>query len=100
MKVRFAPQAVRDLQRIADWIARDDPDAAARVLATLRAKAEGIGEMPLAFSAYRGGAALGFRSRVHGSYLIVYRVTDHVGIARIVHGARDRDSLLAEQSDD
>lgn len=100
MKVRFAPQAARDLERIADWIARVDPAAAARVIGTLREKAAGIGEMPLAFPAFRGGEALGFRSRVHGSYLIVYRVTDHVDIARIVHGARDRDSLITELSDD
>lgn len=96
MKVRFAPQAVRDLERIADWIAHADPDAATRLFKVLREKAEGLGEMPLAFPVYRGGEALGFRSRVHGSYLILYQVTDHVRIARIVHGVRDRAQLLTE----
>lgn len=40
----------------------------------------------------------GIRIAVHGKYLIVYRVRDEaMQVLRIVHGARDLDTLFEEE---
>ena len=39
-------------------------------------------------------AASGVRRRVHGNYLIVYRVQDRRVVLHILHGARDYAAVL------
>lgn len=52
-------------------------------------------ESPQVFPMVPRYAYLGIRSRLYGNYLIFYRPDDaEVRIVRVLHGARDYDSLL------
>ncbi len=90
MQVRFSRRAVRDLEEIADYVARDRPRAAMALVGRLRKAASDIAYGPLAHPLWMDLPDLGLRKRVSGPYLIFYRVErDTVFIARIVHGSRN-----------
>jgi toxin ParE1/3/4 len=89
MLVIWSPQAIADLQEIWSYIAEDNPQAASKVVAGIRAKAEYLSRFP-----QLGRPAHGKRMRhllvVGTRYFIVYRLTKaSVEIARVIHGARD-----------
>ena len=93
-KVIVGRVALRDLDGIRDFIARDDPAAAVLFSGKLLDHAEGLRAFP-----DRGGHLKerpGARFSVVGSYLIVDRM-DHaaetVRILRFWHGARERRHL-------
>ena len=93
-KVIVGRVALRDLEGIRDFIARDDPAAAVSFCGKLLGHAEGLRVFP-----ERGGHLKerpGARFSVVGSYLIVYRI-DHaaetVRVLRFWHGARERRHL-------
>lgn len=95
MKVRFARAAERDLEDIGDWIARDDPDAAARFTAELEGKARQIADVPFAFPAVGAPAGSKLRKRSYRGYIIYYRVgRTAVTIVGFVHQSRDQAALL------
>ena len=93
-KVIIGHVALRDLEGIRDFIARDDPAAAVSFGAKLLSHAEGLRMFP-----DRGGHLKerpGARFSVVGSYLIVYRVdqaAETVRVLRFWHGARERRHL-------
>jgi toxin ParE1/3/4 len=93
-KVIVGRVAFRDLERIRDFIARDDPAAAISFCGKLLDHAEGLRRFP-----QRGGHLRerpGARFSVCGSYLIIYRVNEldeTVRILRFWHGARERRRL-------
>ena len=81
--------AEADLADIWVEIATDDIDTADQFIERLRTLAQKLAEQPLMG---RERPELGKDVRVfpHGQYLLIYRLTAHgVGIARVVHGARD-----------
>jgi len=86
--------ALRDLYRIRDFIARDNPAVAVSFCQKLLDRAEALREFP-----ERGGHLRerpGARFSVVGSYLIVYRVDQAAATVRILrfwHGARERRRL-------
>ena len=95
MKFIVAPAAERDLREIADRIARDDPDIAARFVAQIEARARELIETPLAFPHVPHLRHLDVRKRGYGDYLILYRVNrGTLRILRIVHGRRDYAALF------
>jgi plasmid stabilization system protein ParE len=54
-----------------------------------------LGGMPLAFPLLPNWEDRGVRRRVHGNYLIFYRVhQDQVQVLHILHGAQDYESTL------
>ncbi len=81
--------AADDLERICDYIARDNPEAARRVA---KAIFDGCGQLKV--TPYLGRASSrmpGRRELVFSSlpYIAVYQVTEHaVEISRIFHGAQ------------
>ena len=98
-RVRWRRTARDDLQKLARWIARDNPDAAHRLIDAARAAADMLAELP------RLGPGGRFRSRglaririwpIRGfdKILMIY-TSDRGGIdiLRVVHGARDLDGL-------
>lgn len=93
-KVTVGRGALRDLDGIRDFIARDDPAAAVSFCRKLLDQAEGLRLFP-----DRGGHLKerpGARFSVVGSYLIVYRIdsaAETVRILRFWHGARERRRL-------
>ena len=86
---RLSPAAERDLEEIADFIAADDPVAAARVIDDIEAACELVATHP-GVGRPRDEIALGVLSFPVGSYVLFYRPgRSTVGIARVLHGRRD-----------
>lgn len=95
MRVELSAEAERDLETIGDHISRDNPGRALSFLRELRAKCLALAELPNGFPLVRRYEALGVRGRVHGNYLIFYRVeADRIVVLHIRHGATDYASIL------
>ena len=95
MKFCIGRVAERDLQEIGDWVARDNPDAAARFTAELEDKARKIASMPFGFPAVGSSARGALRKRSYRGYIIYYRVgRTTVTIVRILRHSRDQTALL------
>ena len=95
MIVHLSAEAEADLEAIGDFIARDNPVRALAFLHELREICRGLADMPARFPLVPRYAALGVRRRVHGDYLIFYRIEPaKVVILHILHGARDYGAVL------
>mgnify|MGYP002784467497 CR=1 FL=1 len=95
MIIVFTDEAERDLEAIGDYIARDNPLRAISFIGELRDVCLGLASFPERFPLVPRYAALNVRRRVHGSYLIFYRVeADRVAIIHILHGAQDYEAIL------
>lgn len=99
MKVRYTAAALKDLRDIGRFIAVDSPMNARKFVARLEAACAVLGDAPLIFPKIARFADLDLRRKVYRDYLIFYQVTDVVMIFRIIHGARDYDSLLRTEAD-
>ena len=93
-RIIIAPEARNDLDAILSYIAQDNPDAAKKLLATLKDK------FVLLASSPRIGMLkktlqpdiLGFPI---GNYVIFYReIQNGIEVARVLHGARDIERLF------
>ena len=88
MKLRYERGALADLDEIFAYIAQDNRDAAARLVARIEQVAARIAETPYLGEATRKSR---FRRFPVGNYLIVYEVgQDEVVIHYVRHGARRR----------
>jgi addiction module RelE/StbE family toxin len=97
MIVEFSDEAESDLEQIADDIARDNPRRALSFVQELRSKCEALAPNPSAFSLVPRYESYGIRRRVHGNYLIFYRVrAEQVVIVHVLHGASDYAAVLFE----
>lgn len=77
---------------------RDDPTAAIRLARELRAACLGLARFPDRFARVPRFEKYGIRHRVHGNYLIFYRVdAERVIVIHILHGAMDYSALLFPQ---
>mgnify|MGYP000883085873 CR=1 FL=1 len=95
MIVRLSAEAEYDLEAIGDFIARDNPARALSFLQELRSKCLGLADMPERYPLVPRFETNGVRRRVHGDYLIFYRVeAAQVVIVHILHGAQDYGTLL------
>lgn len=95
MQLVFSAEAEADLEEIGDFIAGDNPSRAASFTRSLRAACVGLCDHPERFPVLRVSASQTLRHRSLSPYRIIYGIrTDVVFIVRIVHGARDLDSLL------
>lgn len=91
---RVLPHASRDLDAIADHIVGDNPVRAISFVDELWARFRQIAERPLSFPA-RPDFGPGVRSALYGNYVIIFLIeNEEVVIARVVHGARDIESLF------
>ncbi|QUT06068.1 type II toxin-antitoxin system RelE/ParE family toxin [Sphingobium phenoxybenzoativorans] len=96
MIVEISAEAERDLERIGDFIARDNPRRALTFLQELRTKCMSLAGLPNGFPLVPRYEALGIRKRGHGDYLIFYRVdAEKVVIIHILHGAQDYGEILS-----
>jgi toxin ParE1/3/4 len=90
MLVRWSPEAADDLERIVDYIKRQNPVAARRVAETIYSRCSDLQSFP---ERGRLGRVPGTRELVLAPlpYIVVYRVgSDAVEIARIWHSAQNR----------
>ena len=95
MKVVIGRAAEADLEAVADWIAQDSPRRALSFVIELRDACMALGYAPRAFPLVPRYGTHGIRRRVHGNYLIFYRIDpDQITIIHILHGARDYELLL------
>ena len=93
-RYEFTPQAGLDLDQIIDYIARQSPRAAARLLDTFEKKCESLADFPdLGTTCEEIAPTL--RYFAVGRYVVYYRpLGDHVEIIRVLHGARDISKLF------
>jgi len=95
MRVHIAEDAERDLEEIADFIARGNPERAASFVMQLRRQAFAIGRTPNAYPP-RPNFGEGIRVSIRRPYLIVFRIRERrVEVLRVLHGARDVAAVLA-----
>lgn len=95
MIVKLSAEAERDLEDIGDYIARDDPERAIGFIRELRSKCLELAKFPRRFPILARYEAQGIRHRVHGNYLIFYRVeADRVVVVHVLHGAMDYRAIL------
>lgn len=97
MIVQLAQAAEDDLEAIADYIARDSPARALTFIRELRAKCFDLAEGPERFPLVTRYSDRRVRRRLHGRYLILYRVeVEAVIVLRVMHGAMDYASVLSD----
>jgi len=90
----ITPQAERDLEKIGDNIAGDNPAAADKLIARLQEVSELLGERPRLGMA-RPDIAADLRHFPVGNYLVLYRdIGDGVEIVRYAHGRRRLQDLV------
>ena len=95
MKVDITSAAEADLEAIADYIARDNPMRALSFVRELYERCLDIAEMPAAWPIVPRYEHHGIRRRVHGRYLIFYRVSaDCIIILHVLNGAMDVEAIL------
>lgn len=94
MELLFTREAERDLEEIGDYIATDNPARAVTFIREIRSQCERIARVPLSYRA-RPELGAGIRTCPHKRYVIVFKPEKtRVLIVRVLHGARDIDSIL------
>ena len=87
-------KAAHDLDEIADYILKDNPERAISFVKELMENFARIADFPEAHSD-RGDLKPRLRSAVHGNYLIFFTASDHgIEIVRVIHGARHLPGLF------
>lgn len=95
MIVELSAEAEQDLEEIGDHIALDNPERAISFIRELRAKCLDLASFPRGFPFVPRYEAHGVRHRVHGNYLIFYRVdAGRVVVMHVLHGAMDYGAIL------
>jgi toxin ParE1/3/4 len=93
LRVTRTPAAQRDLVAITDWIAADNLDAALRFYAEVDRLMSLIARYP-EMGETTEPLGMGVRRVTLGDYLLFYRRSeDAVDLIRVLHGARDIQSL-------
>ena len=100
-RVVWAEAAVRDLEDIVEFVARDSPDNAGRLLAKLEAKATSLTRIPDRGRIVPELLHFGIRTwreLVLRPYRIVYRAAGRVVVVlAVVDGRRDLQDVLLER---
>jgi toxin ParE1/3/4 len=92
VKVVILRAAQRDLVAIRDWIAIEDPGAAARVLDRILTGIEQLATQPRSGPVVRDRtlARRGYRCLTRERFLVFYRVKRRqIRVYRVLHGRRD-----------
>ena len=95
MRVVITEAALMDMVAIGRRIAPDNPRRATTFVDELYLRCQQLGRTPHAYPLLPGHEASGVRRRVHGNYLIFYRVAEtSVEVLHVLHGARDYETIL------
>jgi toxin ParE1/3/4 len=90
MEVRWSLPAADDLERICDWIERNNPEAARRVARTIYDGCARLKDFPNLGRASRRMAGRLELTFAPLPYIVVYQVKSNaVEISRVFHGAQD-----------
>lgn len=93
----IAPEASRDLREIRNYIAKDNPEAARRVVTRLCDMARLLAGAP-ALGRRRPELGRDLRSFMADRYVLFYRPLQGatgIEVARVLHGARDLDAVFS-----
>ncbi len=98
-RIRYAQQAVDDMDAIFDYIVLENQDAALKMLSEFEKSIDRLAEAPYIGAAIRTDEPMmiapGYRYLVVSPYLIFYRVVDaEVRIGRVLHSRQDWLQLL------
>ena len=95
-EVRWTEESVQWLQDIHDYIASDNPSAAARVVESIYQKAQILIDQPGIGCKYHSASGREVRILLYGHYRITYLIkqSGDVDILGIFHGALDIDRYL------
>lgn len=74
MKVAWSPLAIDRVGEIADYIARDSPNAAEKWILKIFAQAEHLAEFPQRGNNIKESPRKNIRELISGNYRIIYRV--------------------------
>jgi len=89
-KVIWSPSALKDVDSIAEYIARDSVDHAALFVMRLIEATDRLPEFPLSGRVIPEIDDQSCREIIYSAYRIMYRiVVDEIWITGIVHGARN-----------
>jgi toxin ParE1/3/4 len=95
MKVLITDEAWADMLGIARNIMQDNPARAGSFVDELYERCQTLADAPRAYPLLPNYESEGIRRRVHGNYLIFFRVKDDsVDVLHVLHGARDYGRLL------
>ena len=95
MIVVFTNEAEDDLERIGDYIARDNATRAVTFVGELVTRCELLAEMPLGFPLVGRYEHTGIRRRPYGDYLIFYRVgADAIEVLHVLNAAQAYEAIL------
>jgi plasmid stabilization system protein ParE len=95
VRVVVTAAAEADLIEIGEYIRQDNPARAARFVGELLDCCYGLADLPRIYPLVPRYQHWGVRRRVHGNYLIFYRVlNDLIEVLHILHGARDYEAIL------
>jgi addiction module RelE/StbE family toxin len=92
MRVVLRHSALEDLDRVHAWINKDNPSAAAEMVARIRDRISFL-EIDALAQMGRPGLVAGTRELIEYPYIIVYRVDDNereIDVLAIFHGAQSR----------
>ena len=90
----LAAEALADLEEIWQYIADDSPDAADRIVDEILEACDKLRSSP-EIGRPREDLGTGLRSWPVRNYIIFYRFGgDTVGVARVLHGARDIETVM------
>ena len=88
-RVQLSLQAANDLEEIEDFISRDNPAAAARLLLNVLEKFQLLSQHP-ALGYDRSELRPKLRGFPVGNYIVFYLpANDGIEVVRVLHGARD-----------
>ena len=95
MIVELTAAAEADLEAIGDYIAQDNPVRALSFVRELSRCCMELADMPEAWPIVPRYEHQGIRRRVHGRYLIFYRVAEgRITILHVLNGAMDVEAIL------
>jgi toxin ParE1/3/4 len=96
---RISEQAESDLDDAWDYLAQRSEAAADRLLDSILQRSRLHAQFPL-MGRPREDLAPGLRSFVVAPYVVFYRpFADTIEVVRVLHGARDVDSIMKEDAD-
>lgn len=100
MIVFITAEAEADLERIGDYIAKENPQRAISFIQELVDRCERLAETPRGFALIPRYEHTGVRRRPYGNYLIFYRMNeDRIEILHILNGAQDIENILFPDKD-
>ena len=100
MKVEITEIAWNDILQIGLVVKQGSPARADKFVEELYTSCHKLGDLPYSAARVPNHESTGIRRRVHGNYLIFYRINvQTVEILRVLHGAMDYERQIFPQDE-